>query len=97
MHGIRTAQFGCTAHPPPAAGFAPVDHLTAFIGRGEFRDRQQSFGLFGEATVEPFPRLSVTAGLRYQRDHQDRQDRLGRAVFQQSSISIKASLLGFQS
>jgi iron complex outermembrane recepter protein len=51
--------------------------LTAIVGLGEFRDRQQSFGLFGEATVEPLPRLSVTTGLRYQRDDQDRQGSLG--------------------
>lgn len=51
--------------------------LTAFLGRGEFHDRQLSFGLFGEATVQPFPRLSVTVGLRHQQDQQDRQGSLG--------------------
>lgn len=51
--------------------------LSAVIGDGKFADRQRSTGLFGEATVRPLPRLSLTAGLRLQRDSQDRQGRFG--------------------
>ena len=55
--------------------------LTAVIGLGEFVDRQRSLGLFGEGTWRVTPELSVTAGLRYQRDGQDRQGRLGPESF----------------
>lgn len=47
------------------------------IGAGSFRDRQGSLGLFGEATLRPIPPLAVTAGIRYQRDGQDREGRVG--------------------
>ena len=48
--------------------------LSLVFGLGEFDDRQSSFGLFGEASFEPLPRTTLTAGLRYQ---QDRQKRVG--------------------
>lgn len=55
--------------------------LTAVLGLGEFDDRQRSFGLFGEAAFEALPGLSVTAGLRYQRDGQRRQGQIGNPLF----------------
>ena len=65
-----------------------VHHLTARqnqfiditglrIGSGDFRDRQASLGLFGEAGWRPWAPLTITAGLRYQRDRQDRQGKVG--------------------
>lgn len=39
---------------------------------GDFRDWQDSFGLFGEASVAFVPRLTLTAGLRFQQDRQER-------------------------
>jgi iron complex outermembrane receptor protein len=39
---------------------------------GTFRDRQKSFGTFGEAEVALAKRLTVSAGGRYQHDRQDR-------------------------
>jgi len=45
-------------------------------GIGEFDDLQTSLGLFGEATVQLAPRLSLTAGLRRQRDRQVRSGAL---------------------
>ncbi len=46
--------------------------LSAFLGLGNFTDQQQSLGLFGEVTIKPVPRITMTGGLRYQRDRQDR-------------------------
>lgn len=39
---------------------------------GKFRDQQDSVGLFGEASVPVAAGLTLTAGLRYQQDQQDR-------------------------
>lgn len=50
--------------------------LSAVIGTGDFRDRQASLGLFGEARWRLLPALTLTAGLRYQSDRQDREGRL---------------------
>jgi outer membrane receptor protein involved in Fe transport len=52
-------------------------NLSAVLGKGSFSDDQQSLGLFGELTFRPTARLPVTAGIRYQRDSQDRQGLLG--------------------
>jgi iron complex outermembrane receptor protein len=52
-------------------------NLSAVLGEGAFNDRQESLGLFGELEFQPVTRLSLTAGLRYQRDSQDRQGLLG--------------------
>ena len=51
--------------------------FSAFLGIGEFEDTQTSLGLFGEVTYEVTERLDVTAGLRYQRDSQDRDGTIG--------------------
>ena len=51
--------------------------LTQFIGIGEFDDQQRSYGLFGEVSVEPVARTTITAGLRYQRDRQQRSGLIG--------------------
>lgn len=51
--------------------------LSAFLGRGDFRDQQESLGIFGEATIKLGDRLSLTGGARYQRDTQDRTGSLG--------------------
>ena len=55
--------------------------LTAVIGFGNFDDRQRSLGLFGEGMLRVTQQLSITAGLRFQRDSQDRQGRLGPESF----------------
>lgn len=47
--------------------------LTSVQGRGNFTDVQNSLGLFGEGTMLMAPGLSLTAGLRYQQDRQERQ------------------------
>ena len=52
-------------------------NLSAVLGEGDFTDRQTSLGLFGEVTYQPSSRLSLAAGLRYERDSQDRQGSLG--------------------
>lgn len=52
-------------------------NLSAVLGEGNFTDRQESLGLFGEVTYQPSSRLSLTAGLRHERDSQDRQGLLG--------------------
>lgn len=51
--------------------------LSAFLGFGDFTDEQTSLGLFGEATWTMTERLALTAGARFQRDHQDRVGSLG--------------------
>ena len=51
--------------------------LSAVLGKGKFTDQQQSLGLFGEMQYQPMARLSLTAGIRFQRDNQDRQGLLG--------------------
>ncbi len=53
-------------------------NLSAVLGEGSFNDQQDSLGLFGEIAFRPLAGLSVTAGLRYERDSQDRQGLLGK-------------------
>lgn len=52
-------------------------NLSVLAGEGRFLDQQTGTGLFGEATFGIFPRTSVAAGLRYQRDTQVRAGALG--------------------
>jgi len=54
--------------------FINLSLLDGSIGR--FRDVQDSVGLFGEADVTVAPRTTLTAGLRYQQDRQDRSGSL---------------------
>lgn len=54
-----------------------IDITGLGIGAGTFGDRQTSFGLFGEATLRPAAPVTITAGLRYQRDSQDREGQVG--------------------
>ena len=54
-----------------------IDITGLFIGKGGFRDEQSSLGLFSEANWRPLSELSITAGLRYQRDRQDRDGLVG--------------------
>ena len=54
-----------------------IDLRAAQLGQGLFHDRQSSLGLFGQGDWQPVPRLTLTAGLRYQRDAQDRTGVLG--------------------
>jgi outer membrane receptor protein involved in Fe transport len=54
-----------------------IDVTGLNIGTGGFNDRQRSLGLFGEATWQPAERVAITAGLRFQRDHQDREGQVG--------------------
>ncbi|QNN65669.1 TonB-dependent receptor [Sphingomonas rhizophila] len=46
--------------------------LSQLSGIGRFRDRQSAVGIFGEGTWALAPGLEVTAGLRFQRDSQER-------------------------
>lgn len=52
-------------------------NLSAVFGMGEFLDLQQSLGLFGEADLALAERLRLTAGVRFQRDRQQRDGTLG--------------------
>ena len=47
------------------------------VGVGDFDDKQRSFGLFSEVTLQPLARTIVTAGLRYQWDQQRRSGAIG--------------------
>ena len=51
--------------------------LSLVIGTGNFEDEQRSAGLFGEVTFQPFAGTTVTAGLRYQWDRQQRMGAMG--------------------
>lgn len=53
--------------------------LSLFLGVGNFRDKQKSRAVFGEATYKLTDRLSLTGGGRYQYDRQDRRGSL--AIF----------------
>ena len=55
--------------------------LTAVFGLGDFIDNQRSLGLFGEVELKPLPRVTFMAGLRLQRDRQDREGQLGNPFF----------------
>ena len=46
--------------------------LSLLSGIGDFDDRQASTGVFGEVTWRMFDRATLIAGLRYQRDRQQR-------------------------
>ncbi|MES2905406.1 MAG: TonB-dependent receptor [Pseudomonadota bacterium] len=54
-----------------------IDVTGLRIGTGGFRDRQHSFGLFGELTWRPVARLALTGGFRHQRDSQERVGQVG--------------------
>jgi outer membrane receptor protein involved in Fe transport len=55
--------------------------LINFMGSiGDFKDRQHSFGAFAEGEVTVTPRLSLSAGGRYQEDRQQRTGGLVGAV-----------------
>ena len=54
-----------------------IDLTATPLGTGSFKDRQPSFGLFGEADWHPAPRLTLTAGIRYQSDRKKRTGALG--------------------
>ena len=45
-----------------------IDLSSADLGTGSFKDRQVSFGLFGDLTWHPAERVTLTAGARYQSD-----------------------------
>ena len=64
------------------------------IGIGGFRDRQDSFGLFGEATWQALAAVAITAGLRYQRDRQDREGQVGSGTPGSRSIMTRRSTPG---
>lgn len=51
--------------------------LTELTGIGRFRDWQYGAGIFGEARLAVAPKVTLTAGLRYQRDRQRREGALG--------------------
>ena len=54
--------------------------LSVLSGVGRFRDTQDGAGLFGEASVTLLPRTTLTAGIRYQQDRQERGGALGTEV-----------------
>ena len=45
-----------------------IDLSNADLGTGSFRDRQRSFGVFGDLTWRPAERVTLSAGARYQSD-----------------------------
>lgn len=57
-----------------------IDLSTLGFGAGSFRDRQRSFGVFGEATFIPISDIAITAGLRFQADRQVRKGGLESAA-----------------
>ncbi|MCL6698270.1 TonB-dependent receptor [Sphingomonas sp. NSE70-1] len=59
--------------------------LSLLSGIGRFDDKQGSFGLFGETSIVVLPRMTLTVGLRYQ---QDRQDRTGAFVAEEESVPL---------
>lgn len=48
-------------------------NLSAVLGEGNFDDHQESLGLFSEAEFPLSESIKLTAGIRFQRDSQDRQ------------------------
>lgn len=54
-----------------------IDITGLRIGSGGFADRQRSLGVFGEARWRPADKISLTAGLRYQTDRQQRDGLVG--------------------
>jgi outer membrane receptor protein involved in Fe transport len=65
--------------------FCQFMDLSVLSGLGRFRDDQDSVGLFGEANFTIFPGATLTVGLRYQ---QDQQDRAGAFVGPKGSVSL---------
>lgn len=57
-----------------------IDLTRAGIGVGDFQDRQEALGLFGEIELRPVPSLTLTAGLRFQVDRQERAGALQSAA-----------------
>ena len=57
-----------------------VIDLSRLSGIGRFHDTQDSFGLFGEANWTVMRGATLTAGLRYQQDRQERSGVLGTAA-----------------
>lgn len=51
--------------------------LSGFLGISASTDKRTSLGFFGEATYALTDKLDITAGLRYQRDTQDRLGSIG--------------------
>ena len=51
-------------------------NLSAVVGQGTFIDHQRSLGLFGDVEYRLSEHVLMTAGLRYQRDQQDREGML---------------------
>ena len=54
-----------------------LSDFSAFLGFGDFTDKQNSTGVFAEITVDATERLHLTVGGRWQRDEQDRSGTLG--------------------
>lgn len=75
LDGRLTGVVGGSAFLTNADEF--IDFTFIGGGYGVFDDKRESLGLFTEATYALTDRLDVTAGLRYQRDSQDRQGALG--------------------
>jgi outer membrane receptor protein involved in Fe transport len=50
--------------------------VTRLVGVGGFQDDQNSLGLFADATLEK-PAFTLTGGMRYQRDSQNRRGQIG--------------------
>ena len=58
-----------------------VIDLTQVFGPGEFADRQGSIGAFSEIELRPAEEVTFIAGLRHQRDRQNRDGFLGNPFF----------------
>jgi outer membrane receptor protein involved in Fe transport len=75
-HGGSGFQMTGGVHFTRATQKQSIDVSAIQQGRGRFSDVQESLGVFGEAAIPLAPQLSVTAGLRYQRDRQVRKGAL---------------------
>jgi len=59
--------------------FINLKRLQGSVGR--FRDWQDGTGIFADLTYVPAPKVTVSAGVRYQRDRQERQGALTATAF----------------
>ena len=73
--GPLRAIAGISATKVKLRQFINLSRLNGSLGR--FRDTQDSLGLFGEANLVVAPRTTLTAGLRYQQDQQQRSGAFG--------------------
>jgi outer membrane receptor protein involved in Fe transport len=77
--GVLRATIGVSHQHLALQQFIDLGLLSGSIGR--FRDWQDGTGIFGEAEIPMLGRATLTAGLRYQNDRQERRGSLTAATF----------------